>query len=77
MFIINIEKKEKNIEQYRTQNVHVETTINYSCSTLQSISKLISTLQLNVRYVPVEALSAENRPKFCSPSPAMVTSPYK
>jgi hypothetical protein len=24
-----------------------------------------------------KALSAEQRPKFCSPSPAMVTSPYK
>jgi hypothetical protein len=24
-----------------------------------------------------KALSAEHRPKFCSPSPAMVTSPYK
>jgi hypothetical protein len=25
----------------------------------------------------LKALSAEHRPKFCSPSPAMVTSPYK
>jgi hypothetical protein len=24
-----------------------------------------------------KALSAEHKPKFCSPSPAMVTSPYK
>jgi hypothetical protein len=60
------------IDLLKLPKTHINSFPSFTYREITSLdieSKIIESIMHN--------LSAEHRPKFCSPSPAMVTSPYK